>query len=115
LAGLNDLWNGPEPAETLSGCSAEDTILLMSHSPDAILFDASRAADLLVAAHTHGGQIRLPFLGPAAFVPTVLSKKYSQGLFNLAGTETFITSGLGETGPRARFFNPPEIAVLELN
>ena len=114
LVGLNDLWNGFELGQALSGCSIDQNVLLMSHNPDAILFDESRTADLIVSAHTHGGQIRLPFIGPVAFVPTTLGNEYDQGFFNFAGTNLFITSGLGETGARARLFNPPEIVILEL-
>lgn len=114
LAGVNDLWNDSEFDETLGGCLGQENILLMSHNPDAVLLEESRAADLIVAAHSHGGQIRLPFVGPVALVPTVLSKKYSKGFFSFDGVKIYITSGLGETGPRARLFNPPEIVILEL-
>lgn len=115
LAGLNDLWNSPNLGKTLADCPAEENILLMSHNPDAILFDESHAVNLIVSGHTHGGQIRLPFVGPMSFVPTVLPNEYSKGLFDFAGTPFFVTSGLGETGPRARLFSPPEIVILRLN
>lgn len=115
LAGINDLWNDPDMAQIAVGFAEEEDIILLSHNPDAILFNESSVVDLIIAAHTHGGQIRLPFVGPLSSVPSNLGDKYSEGLFSFGQTELFITSGLGETGPRARLFNPPEIVLLRLS
>lgn len=113
LAGVNDLWNGGVVSETVNSCP-DETVILMSHNPDAVFNIESSKVALIVSGHAHGGQIRLPFVGSVSSVPTVLSKEYSKGLFDFSGTKLFVTSGLGETGPRARLFNPPEIVILEL-
>lgn len=115
LAGLGDLWNKFDFEQTLNDCSNQENILLLSHNPDAVLFEQSHVADLMISGHTHGGQIRLPFFGAVSKIPTVLDKSFNQGLFESENSKFFVTSGLGETGPRARLFNPPEIAILELN
>lgn len=89
--------------------------ILLAHNPD-IIHDAEKAGvDLVLAGHTHGGQIRLPFFGPLPELPTELGKKYDRGLFTFGKTQLFITSGAGESGPRARLFVPPEIALLEVH
>ena len=70
--------------------------------------------DLVLAGHTHGGQIRLPFIGAVPTLPTAIDDSYDKGLFQFDSFKLFITSGLGEVGPRARLFNPPEIVKLKL-
>ncbi len=114
LAGTGDLWNDIDLEKTLSGRTAAENVLLMSHNPDVVLSSKNDVADLIVSGHTHGGQIRLPWLGPVSNVPTVLGKEYDEGFFQVNDLNVFVTSGLGEMGPRARLFNPPEVMVVEL-
>ncbi|MFH1089426.1 MAG: metallophosphoesterase [Candidatus Uhrbacteria bacterium] len=133
LAGAGDLWNDIDLEKTLSGRTTAENVLLMSHNPDVVLSSENDVADLIVSGHTHGGQIRLPWLGPVSNVPTELGKGFDEGWFEQTTLSDFsipdsfvdddyvvktipffITSGLGEMGPRARLFNPPEIVMLEL-
>ncbi len=89
--------------------------LVLVHNPDFILDPESKNADLILAGNTHGGQIRLPVIGPVPRLPSKLPRTFDEGLFTLEnGTRLFITSGISESGPRARLFNPPEIVILEL-
>ena len=73
--------------------------------------------DLYLCGHTHGGQIRLPGLG-AVFTSSRFGRRYDRGLHRLPhGGAIYTTSGVGLEGmglPRARFFCPPEVAVLEV-
>lgn len=90
--------------------------ILLSHNPDIIRDPLSNRCNLILSGHTHGGQIRLPFIGPLGPIPTRISKIYDQGLFKLNKNCTlFITHGLGETWARARLFCPPEIVAMEIN
>ena len=90
--------------------------ILLSHNPDIIRDPLSHDCDLIVSGHTHGGQIRLPFIGALGPIPTRISKKYDQGSFKLNKKCTlFITHGIGETWARARLFCPPEIVCMEIN
>ena len=90
-------------------------IILLSHNPDIIRDPLSKTCNLIVSGHTHGGQIRLPFIGPLGPIPTRISRKYDQGLFKLNKNCTlFISHGLGETWARARLFCVPEIVVMEV-
>lgn len=116
LVGLDDLWHGaPDWDRAFSEVGQDDLVVVASHNPDA----ASRAeyygADLTVAGHTHAGQIRLPLVGPLAEIPTELGRRYDRGTFDFGAMTLFVTSGAGESGPRARLGVPPEIAVLEIS
>ena len=115
LAGVDDLWFAGNLSQTLQDLEDEDPVVLLSHNPDAVLSQITiEKADLVVSGHTHGGQIRLPWLGSISDIPDLLGRDYDQGLFEYQGTNLLISSGLSETGPRARLFNPPEIVLLNL-
>lgn len=82
-------------------------ILLTNYYPDNI--------DLSLFGHTHGGQIRLPFLGPIGRVDNILPKEMYKGyLQNKDNNKIFVSSGAGETGIRSRLFNPPELVIFEI-
>ena len=88
-------------------------LILIAHNPDIILEGLARRPHLIVAGHTHAGQIRLPFIGPIAPSPTQLGWDYDQGIFPVdANTTLAITRGVGESSPRARLFAPPEILLI---
>lgn len=113
LAGVSDLWNDGNPYRTLAGVEPEETVILLVHNPDVILSPNVGLADLIISGHTHGGQIRLPWVGPVPQIPNALGRAFDRGYF--PQQHLFITSGVSEMGPRARLFNPPEIAVLNLS
>ncbi|MBI5369771.1 metallophosphoesterase [Candidatus Uhrbacteria bacterium] len=114
LAGVSDIWFEGDLKKTLQDVPAEQDVILLAHNPDVVLSPASHLADVILAGHTHGGQIRLPFLGPIAAEPTQLGRGYDKGWFTYEGVKLFITSGVGESGTRARLFIPPEIVSLDI-
>jgi hypothetical protein len=116
LVGLEDLWGGrTEYQQVLRQVSPQDQVILLEHNPDIVLDEFSHRADLILAGHTHGGQIRLPGAGPLAGTPTALPTEYAYGLFDWnEHTQLLVTKGVGEMGPRARLFCRPEIVVLEV-
>lgn len=115
IAGVSDVWYGSLPSLAMKGVSEDQDVILLAHNPDVVLYSDSRIADLVIAGHTHGGQIRLPFLGSVPQIPTYLGNKYDRGLFEYNNQKLFITSGVSETGPRARLFVPPEIVNLHIH
>ncbi|MEA3249749.1 MAG: metallophosphoesterase [Patescibacteria group bacterium] len=115
LAGIDDIWYGtPDWDRAFADVQEDDVVILAAHNPDAVSRAEYYGADLVVAGHTHGGQIRLPLIGPGVELPTEIGQRYDQGLFSFGQTRLYITSGAGESGPRARLLNPPEIVVLEV-
>lgn len=102
--------------ERLVVAAADGLHLVMGHSPDHAL--STRVdADLLLAGHTHGGQVRLPWIGP----PVILSdipRAWSRGCTELPGGRTLIVSaGIGmERGeaPPIRFLCPPEVVIVDV-
>ncbi|MBV9241283.1 MAG: metallophosphoesterase [Acidobacteria bacterium] len=93
-------------------------IIVLEHSPDilpTITGDLSISPDLklILAAHTHGGQIRFPIIG-APFVPSSYGQKYLAGHIRENGVDMFVTTGIGTSVLPFRFLVPPEIAVLTL-
>lgn len=113
LVGVEDIWYADDLSQALEDVGDETfPLLLLSHNPDIVLDPLAARADLVVAGHTHGGQIRLPFLGPVPPLPTKLGRAFDRGLKYFDALPIFITPGLGESGPRARLFNPPEISIV---
>lgn len=95
-----------------AGADAEFHLVLL-HTPDEFSWACQAAANLALAGHTHGGQIRLPGLGPLAS-PSIYGTRYACGLFRRGDTVLHVTRGVGGKTP-IRWNCPPEVAVLELS
>lgn len=89
--------------------------VVLGHAPDFALGRVE--ADLLVAGHTHGGQVRLPWIGPLLTLSSV-PRAWASGRTSLPGGRTLVVSrGIGmERGlaPRVRFLCRPELVVIDL-
>ena len=112
LVGISDVWYDADLQTAFEGITTDDTAIFLSHNPEVSLYAATHKADLVLSGHTHGGQVRLPFLGSVSEIPSLLGRKYDKGLFSYNTWQLYITPGVGETGPRARLFNPPQIDVV---
>jgi len=90
--------------------------LALAHGPDFAL-SPDVHADLLLAGHTHGGQVRLPFVGPLVTL-TRIPRAWASGLTPLGpGRALVVSAGIGmERGlaPPLRFLCPPEIVIIDV-
>lgn len=87
-----------------------DPVILMAHEPDQFDWVPERVS-LTLSGHTHGGQVRLPFIGSPALRNR---ERYDYGLFAEAGRQLFVTAGLGCSIVPVRFLMPPEIVLLTI-
>jgi predicted MPP superfamily phosphohydrolase len=90
--------------------------ILLAHRPDVALEVPERSRiDLVVAGHTHGGQVVVPGFGPLMTLSHVPRSVAAGGLHEIGGNRIYVSRGVGcERGqaPRLRFFCPPEISLI---
>jgi predicted MPP superfamily phosphohydrolase len=99
----------------LSIAAQEKFHVVLGHTPDFSLGHID--ADLLIAGHTHGGQVRLPFIGPLLTLSRV-PRSWASGVTEIeSGKMLVVSRGIGmERGhaPRMRFLCRPQLVILEL-
>jgi hypothetical protein len=115
LAGIKDaLEQRPDLDAALPQRRGNESLILMAHEPDFADFALGRRISLVLSGHTHGGQVRRPFLPPLMLPP--MGTKYVHGLFNLGdGMQLNVNRGIGAVMVPFRFRCPPEITVITLN
>jgi uncharacterized protein len=114
LAGIDDVYEGrPRLGETLDRVPPGATVVLLSHNPDIIASPRLDRIDLVIAGHTHGGQLVLPLWGPAHTQSAYLTRRNVAGYFWHGRTQFYITRGMGEGIP-LRFNAKPQIALITL-
>jgi uncharacterized protein len=114
LAGVDDLWWGkPDQDAALKGIPDGSAVVLLSHNPDFAEERPDTRVGLVLSGHTHGGQVRLPFV-ESAWVPSKYGAKYARGLAAGPASPVFTSAGLGTAGAPVRMNCPPEINLLTL-
>lgn len=111
LVGLGDRFAGKDGIAPLLAAPSDKPRIVLMHNPDSAMALPRGSAALALAGHTHGGQIRIPWLYRRA-IPCEFP--FDRGLHSFGPVPTFVTSGLGQTGLPMRFLNPPVIDVLEI-
>ncbi len=113
IAGLADQSTRSPCIETTFGPVPEDEpVIVLAHDP-VTFFDVPERAVITFAGHTHGGQLRLPWIGtPFTFGGTPRHMMY--GLVEENGKHLYVTSGLGTSAVPVRLNMPPEIAMITL-
>jgi hypothetical protein len=114
LVGTGDVWNSSEfrPAEAFSDVDASLPVMALIHNPDSKRVLQEQPWDLMLSGHTHGGQVRVPFV--YRYWLPISDTRYVAGLYRLGGgKQLYITRGVGS--PKGiRFRCRPQISVLEL-
>lgn len=116
ITGIDDYLQGKPYMPDESKTSPWDFQMLLIHEPDVVDSYVNYDYDIVLAGHTHGGQVRLPFMKPP--VTTTLGKVYTNGIYTIKGRTAsqalHVNTGLGTSRFRIRFWVVPEIALLRV-
>jgi uncharacterized protein len=111
LGGVDDVLGGSADVPgTLRGIPSDEAVVLMAHEPDYADYVAGYPVDLQLSGHTHGGQVRFPFMRP--FYLPALAKKYVWGLFKIRALTLYTNAGIGTVELPVRWNCPPEITFI---
>jgi len=115
LAGLDDAMLGkPDVSQSLRDQTASDFTILLAHEPDLADMVKDYPVDIQLSGHSHGGQVRLPFIGDL-YTPAY-AEKYVQGKYSVSDRLTlYVNSGIGTARLPYRFFCKPELHVFTLH
>ncbi len=113
LSGVDDIMDGnPDLDSALRGIPPTEATILLAHEPDYADHVAGYPVDLQLSGHTHGGQVRIPFIRPL-FMPE-FGQKYILGVYQIRNLTLYTTAGIGTVRLPVRFNCPPEITLLTL-
>lgn len=112
ISGVDDNWVGRP--KRFKRASVEIPHLTLAHEPDMLLDLKEKETDLMLAGHTHSGQVRLPFVGPLVPIPAILGRAVDRGRKVINGVPCIISNGLGQSDSRLRLFSPPQIVIVEV-
>ncbi len=112
IVGLSDSLTSTQDLVTAFNYDDDNLYtIVLTHEPDD--YDKiSKNINLLLAGHSHNGQVRLPFIG-AVYTP-VGSKKYYDNKYEIDDTTLFVSSGIGTSKIKFRFLNKPSINFYRL-
>jgi len=125
VVGVEDAYSRLDDLDAAFSGVAEDSFsILLSHCPSVAPRGIARGADLILAGHTHGGQVRLPFMG-TIWTHTHSNKALNDGLYfpkdlrrfvkgDPGESVLFVNRGVGTSKLHIRFLCRPEIAYITL-
>ncbi len=132
LAGTGDFWTGPyEPRSIFTELHNRKPTVLLAHNPDSFWQLAEQRVDLQLSGHTHGGQVRLPLLGPllawrsriSHYLPELsrsiprgqaITRSGSwEGEYHNGENHLYVSRGLGRFR-RLSIGCPPEVTIIDL-
>ena len=113
LVGLADLWTRPQRiTETITQVPVGEPLIALTHNPD-IFPRLPERVPLLLAGHTHGGQVRFPLIGTVV-ESSEFGDRYVRGHVVENNHHLFVTTGIGTSIVPVRFGVPPEIVLLTI-
>lgn len=110
-----------DPRAVLSRETADSTeeefVIVAGHAPDFVMAMDGQRLDLGLAGHTHGGQVRVPWLGPIVTLSRV-PRDWARGFRQQDGWAFNVSAGIGAEHladlPNIRFNCPPEITLIRV-
>src|SRR5580698_4513100 len=112
IAGLDDNPDETDLRPALKGIPQGELVIVLVHEPDVADLISKYPVDLQLSGHSHGGQVRLPLIGPA-YLPR-LGRKYPRGLRRVGPLTLYTNVGIGTMGLPIRLNCPPEVTLLTL-
>ena len=113
ILGLGSHWANEDEVSLISKHTKEENLLVLTHNPDTTLnYPLNHVADVTLVGHTHGGQVRIPWLYHYA-IPVSGKIPWDQGEYDYKHHKVFITSGVGIIGLPLRFLIPPVVDIIE--
>ena len=115
IAGVDDPYLRRDNLdEALDGLADSQPRVLLAHAPNIFPTAAMSNIQLVLAGHTHGGQVRLPLVGALVAPGQGFFPKYDYGQFTSGSTNMIVNGGLGESVLPIRFYNRPEIVLVKM-
>ncbi len=113
VVGIDDLLLGEPDIETsFAGVPREARTIALWHAPDQVEEIAPYRPMITLSGHTHGGQVRIPVLGPLA--TPELGKRYVAGRYDVDGMLLYVSRGIGMYRPPVRVHCRPELLILHV-
>lgn len=116
LIGVDDYWTGiPEMPKLPQRNRPEEARVLLVHNPDytsELIQGPPPDIDLALSGHTHGGQVKLPLIGPIHY--NIEDQRFREGVFKYQGVTSYTSRGIGVVEIPFRFNCPPEVSVISL-
>ena len=116
LSGVDDAGAGSPDISAAIPATPGTPVILLAHEPDYAdvvrTHPRGKRVDLMLSGHSHGGQVRLPFVGPLVLPP--MGRKYVSGEYRFGNMQLYVNRGLGTVGMPFRLNCPPEITELTL-
>lgn len=113
LAGLESFWAGRPDASFVGKAPPEARFITLVHEPDVFELLTDSRIRLQISGHTHGGQVRVPFVG-ALTLPS-WGRRFDAGLFRRGERALYVNRGIGTVRFHVRMNCRPEITLLELS
>jgi uncharacterized protein len=114
IAGVDEYSYGQSNIpKALLGIPSSQPKILLAHNPEIISLAAHHQVDFVLSGHTHGGQVKIPYLGPLNSM-TQPHQGFLEGFVRNGTTQMYISRGLGKVVVPLRIFCPPEIPVFHL-
>jgi predicted MPP superfamily phosphohydrolase len=115
LCGTEGPWGRPLTREAIvNGAPGDGPLFVLSHTPDNVYPLRQLGARVVFAGHTHGGQMRLPIIGPV-IIPSQYGSRFDIGHFQVEGTDLFVSAGVGADHPALRIYCPPELVEVDFS
>ncbi|MCS7041402.1 MAG: metallophosphoesterase [Bryobacteraceae bacterium] len=114
LAGLDYFGNGSRLAGRIAGLVEPGAInILLQHNPAHFPAAAETGFDLMLAGHTHGGQVNLPVLRENINIARAFTE-FVRGRYQIGDSQLYVSCGLGTVGIPVRLGAPPEVTLVRL-